>query len=174
MGLREIRVDPRWSSCRYRVGLAEVALSGSLSDLRLDSDPGPSVQSQVAVLCNAIAPILNGLPPTIPYQTVSSTCYRLVSPPNMMGAEIYQRIDQEMTKHLTSFVRNYMLDSGSKEGSWLVHLMAGWKQWEERVVSPGFLSFANWPDKIQSLLSAVFVYLDRIYCDQHSDVLSLK
>ena len=118
----------------------------------------PSVKDQLSHLLSAIAPLLSGESTTHSYHHLSSTCHRLVLPPQSEGCTMYDRVKGELERSVAGLARQWRASILSKESGWLGILVRGWKTWESRV----------------GLLSSVFVYLDRVYSNEANGVGSIR
>ncbi|WVR09664.1 hypothetical protein IAU60_006739 [Kwoniella sp. DSM 27419] len=118
---------------------------------------GPPVSDQLDTLLASIPTILAGRPTEKSYHQLSHTCHKLVLPSHALGSTIYERIKSELEKSAASLSREWRGSIMSREAGWLGRLVKGWKTWEQRV----------------NLLSAIFVYLDRVYSNQPNGIASI-
>ncbi|WWC91953.1 uncharacterized protein L201_006905 [Kwoniella dendrophila CBS 6074] len=109
-------------------------------------------------LLASIPAILSGKSTDLSYHTLSHTCHTLVLQPHSLGSSLYYRIKEELEKSASGVVREWRGSIMSKQEGWLNRLVEGWKSWEKRV----------------DLLSAIFVYLDRVYSNSNNGIASIK
>ncbi|WWC64862.1 uncharacterized protein I303_107476 [Kwoniella dejecticola CBS 10117] len=113
-------------------------------------------------LLNAIPSLLSGKPTERSYHTLSHTCHQLVLQPHTLGptiyGRIYGRIKDELEESANGLVREWRGSIMSRQEGWLARFVNGWKVWEKRV----------------NLLSAIFVYLDRVYSNPSTGIASIK
>ncbi|OCF77529.1 hypothetical protein I204_01517 [Kwoniella mangroviensis CBS 8886] len=109
-------------------------------------------------LLSSIPAILSGTATKESYHTLSHTCHKLVLQPHTLGPTIYGRVKDELEKHASGLVREWRGSILSRQEGWLGRLVEGWIQWEKRI----------------NLLSAIFVYLDRVYSNPINGIASIK
>ncbi|OCF44515.1 hypothetical protein I317_01587 [Kwoniella heveanensis CBS 569] len=134
--------------------------SKEIKTVRLNVAAGPSTQpakDQLTTLLSAIPELLSGKPTIKSYHLLSHTCHKLVLQPHTLGPTIYERVKEELEKSASTLAREWRGSIMTREGGWLAKLVDGWKRWEERV----------------NLLSAVFVYLDRVYSNPSNGIASI-
>ncbi|WWC72278.1 uncharacterized protein I206_106240 [Kwoniella pini CBS 10737] len=109
-------------------------------------------------LLQAIPNLLSGKPTIQSFHTLSHTCHQLVLQPHTLGPTIYGRIKEELEKSANGLVREWRGSIMSRQEGWLIRFVEGWKLWEKRI----------------NLLSAIFVYLDRVYSNSLNGIASIK
>ncbi|WVQ94950.1 hypothetical protein IAU59_002040 [Kwoniella sp. CBS 9459] len=134
--------------------------SKEIKTVRLNVSAGPSAppaKDQLTALLSSISALLSGRPTSQSYHHLSHTCHKLVLQPHTLGPTIYERVKEELDKSASALAREWRGSILGREGGWLPKLVDGWKRWEERV----------------NLLSAVFVYLDRVYSNPSNGIASI-
>ncbi|WWD19893.1 hypothetical protein CI109_104362 [Kwoniella shandongensis] len=127
--------------------------------LSLPAQPAPPpVKDQLNTLLSAVAPLLSGQQTAHSYHHLSSICHTLVLQPHTLGPTIYTRVKEELEKSTAGLAREWRGGIMAREKGWLSTLVQGWKAFEGRV----------------SLLSAVFVYLDRVYSNSSNGITSIR
>ncbi|WVF67352.1 hypothetical protein IAT40_002107 [Kwoniella sp. CBS 6097] len=132
-----------------------------IKTVRLNVSAGPSAppaKDQLITLLSSIPELLSGKSTSQSYHHLSHTCHKLVLQPHTLGPTIYERVKEELEKSASTLAREWRGSIMGREGGWLNRLVDGWKRWEERV----------------NLLSAVFVYLDRVYSNPSNGIASIK
>lgn len=123
----------------------------------VDMDP---YSNPLKDLCDAIPIILAGNLPAKSYRWLSSACRQLVLKPMSQSQDIFDRIKLEIDKGVAGLAREWRATVMSRERQWLCRLVLGWRSWEQRCVSVRLrLELIRHKD----LLSAIFVYLDRVH-----------
>jgi len=120
------------------------------------------IQGDLAHLIESIGPILRGQQVKQSFHNLSAACHRLVLPPHNAGLELYSNISTNIEQSLYDLTKGWQRLIMAREPDFLARFMADWRAWEKRVVSTLPQGDVKSADK-QELLSAVFVYLDRIY-----------
>ncbi|WRT69963.1 uncharacterized protein IL334_006954 [Kwoniella shivajii] len=118
----------------------------------------PPAKDTLQTLLDSIPLLLSGKPTTQSYHTLSHACHNLVIQPHNLGTTIYDKVKEELEKSAAGLVREWRGSIMSRQGDWLTRLINGWNTWEKRV----------------DLLSAVFVYLDRVYSNPSVGISSIK
>ncbi|WVW86443.1 hypothetical protein I302_108491 [Kwoniella bestiolae CBS 10118] len=132
-----------------------------IKTVRLDlsvKSAAPPPNELLQSLLSSIPSILSGAPAKESYHALSHTCHKLVLQPHTLGPTIYGRIKDDLERSANGLVREWRGSIMAREEGWLGRLVQGWESWEKRV----------------NLLSAIFVYLDRVYSNPVNGISSIK
>ncbi|ORY31595.1 putative ubiquitin-protein ligase [Naematelia encephala] len=137
------------------------ALSSGPRVIKLSLKPrviGASASTDLSTVVDSIAPILSGNQTSRSFHHISAALHRLVLPPHNEGETIYTRLRQELERSVAALAREWRGAILGRETGWLDRLVQGWKTWQGRV----------------NLLASVYVYLDRVYCNEASGISSIR